>query len=136
MMSELVKWYDFGEKGDERGLLSIVEARKDIPFSIDRVYYIYATEAGVTRGFHAHRELDQVLVAVSGSCDVMLDDGENVETVKLDSRSKGLAVEPWVWHEMSNFSSDCVLLCLASAHYDESDYIRDYDTFKQLVYER
>lgn len=129
-MAELVKWYDFGEKGDERGLLSIVEARKDIQFSIDRVYYIYDTKEGVTRGYHAHRELQQVLIAVNGSCDVMLDNGTETEIVRLDSRQKGLAVDPWVWHEMSNFTNDCVLLCLASEHYDEADYIRDYAEFK------
>ena len=133
VMSTLIKWYNFGEKGDERGLLSVIEARKDIPFSVDRIYYIYQTKEGVSRGFHAHKKLRQVLLAISGSCDVKLDDGKNIETVTLSSKQKGLAVEPLIWHEMSNFSPDCVLLCLASEHYDESDYIRDYTTFKKLT---
>lgn len=132
-MSDLVKWYDFSEKGDERGLLSIVEANKDIPFNIERVYYIYATKKGVARGFHAHRELNQVLVAVSGSCVVKLEDADSQNFVTLDVRNKGLLLPPWVWHEMQDFTEDCVLLCLADAHYDEADYIRDYHEFKRLV---
>ena len=132
-MSDLVKWYDFSEKGDDRGLLSIVEAHKDIPFHIERVYYIYATKKGVVRGFHAHRELNQVLVAVSGSCVVKLEDADSQDFVTLEVRNKGLFLGPWVWHEMQDFTEDCVLLCLADAHYDEADYIRDYHEFKRLV---
>ena len=132
-MSNLVKWCDFSEKGDDRGLLSIVEANKDIPFDIARVYYIYATKQGVARGLHAHRELNQVLVAVSGSCVVKLEDADSQDFVTLDARNKGLFLRPWVWHEMRDFTEDCVLLCLADAHYDEADYIRDYHEFKRLV---
>ena len=132
-MSDLVKWCDFSEKGDDRGLLSIVEAHKDIPFDIARVYYIYATKQGVARGLHAHRELSQVLVAVSGSCVVKLEDADSQDFVTLDARNKGLFLRPWVWHEMRDFTEDCVLLCLADAHYDEADYIRDYHEFKRLV---
>lgn len=128
-----MKWCDFSEKGDDRGLLSIVEANKDIPFDIARVYYIYATKKGVARGLHAHRELNQVLVAVSGSCVVKLEDADSQDFVTLDVRNKGLFLRPWVWHEMRDFTEDCVLLCLADAHYDEADYIRDYDEFKRLV---
>ena len=135
-MSDLVKWCDFSEKGDDRGLLSIVEANKDIPFDIARVYYIYATKKGVARGLHAHRELNQVLVAVSGSCVVKLEDADSQDFVTLDARNKGLFLRPWVWHEMQDFTEDCVLLCLADAHYDEADYIRDYDEFKRLVTEQ
>ena len=132
-MSNLVKWCDFSEKGDDRGLLSIVEANKDIPFDIARVYYIYATKQGVARGLHAHRELNQVLVAVSGRCVVKLEDADSQDFVTLDARNKGLFLRPWVWHEMRDFTEDCVLLCLADAHYDEADYIRDYHEFKRLV---
>jgi len=138
-MSNLVKLIDFPSLGDDRGSLFALEANKTVPFDIKRVYYIFGTKPGVTRGFHAHKALKQVAVCVTGSCSVFLDDGQNKEEVLLDSPTKGLVIEDLVWHEMHDFTSDCVLLVLASEHYDEADYIRDYEKFKSVVmkmYER
>ena len=123
----------FNPLGDERGSLIAIEAEKSVPFPIRRVYYIFATKEGVERGFHAHKALNQVAVAVSGSCEMVLDDGECETSVLLDSALKGVLIGPGVWRVMRNFSSDCVLLVLADQHYDEADYIRDYEEFKKWV---
>jgi len=125
--------YDFNMRGDERGSLIAIEENADIPFSIKRVYYIFDTQSGVTRGLHAHRALQQVLVCVKGKCKVLLDDGMEKMSVAMNKVSQGLLVDPMIWHEMYDFSSDCVLLVLASDFYDESDYIRDYGEFIELV---
>ncbi len=124
---------NFNPLGDERGSLIAIEAEKSVPFPVRRVYYIFGTKEGVERGFHAHKALNQVAVAVTGSCEVVLDDGETETTVLLDSAEKGVLIEPKVWHYMRNFSPDCVLLLLADQHYDEADYIRNYDAFKEWV---
>lgn len=125
----LLKTIDFSQLGDERGSLISLEANKQIPFAIKRVYFIYGTEKEVARGFHAHKQLQQVAVCVAGKCRMILDDGKKREEIWLDSPVKGLLIEDMVWREMHDFSEDCVLLVLASEHYDESDYIRDYDEF-------
>lgn len=124
---------NFKPLGDERGSLIAIEAHKTVPFDVRRVYYIFATKEGVERGFHAHKILNQVVVAVTGSCEMILDDGSTQTTVLLDSSQKGVYIEPKVWHYMRDFSPDCVLLVLADQHYDETDYIRDYDKFKAWV---
>lgn len=125
----LVQWINFPSLGDKRGALVALEGAKTVPFEIKRVYYIFGTQPGVARGFHAHRNLRQVAVCVTGKCRIVLDDGEKREEAWLDSPNKGLVVGEMVWHEMHDFSSDCVLLVLASEHYDESDYIRLYSGF-------
>jgi dTDP-4-dehydrorhamnose 3,5-epimerase-like enzyme len=124
---------NFKPLGDERGSLIAIEAEKSVPFPIRRVYYIFATKEGVERGFHAHKALNQVAVAVIGSCEMVLDDGECETSVLLDSAQKGVLIGPGVWRVMRNFSSDCVLLLLADQHYDEADYIRDYQEFIEWV---
>ena len=129
----LIKLIDFPALGDERGSLVVLESNKSIPFDIKRVYYIFATQAGVARGFHAHKQLKQVAVCVTGKCRMVLDNGKEQESVWLDSATKGVLIEDMVWREMHDFSDDCVLLVLASEHYDESDYIRNYDEFKSAV---
>jgi dTDP-4-dehydrorhamnose 3,5-epimerase-like enzyme len=129
----LIKLIDFPALGDERGGLVALESNKSIPFDIQRVYYIFATQAGVARGFHAHKQLKQVAVCVTGKCRMVLDNGKEQESVWLDSATKGVLIEDMVWREMHDFSDDCVLLVLASEHYDESDYIRNYDEFKSAV---
>ncbi len=129
----LIKLIDFPALGDERGALVALESNKSIPFDIKRVYYIFATQAGVARGFHAHKQLKQVAVCVTGKCRMVLDDGKEQDSVWLDSATKGVLIEDMVWREMHDFSDDCVLLVLASEHYDESDYIRNYDEFKSAV---
>lgn len=132
-MSNLVKLIDFLPLGDNRGSLVALEANKTVPFDIKRVYYIFGTEMGVARGFHAHKALKQVAVCVTGSCRMLLDNGRHKEEVLLDSPTKGLVIEDLVWREMHDFTPDCVLLVLASEHYDEADYIRDYDDFLKEV---
>ncbi len=123
----------FNPHGDDRGQLIAIEELKDVPFEIKRVYYIYDTASGVRRGFHAHKQLEQVLICVHGSCKVLLDDGSISKTVLLDDPSEGLYISNAVWREMYDFSEDAVLLVLASKHYDEADYIRDYDAFLHYV---
>lgn len=120
-------------RGDERGDLVAVEESRDIPFPIRRAYYIYRTDPGVTRGRHAHHALNQLAVAVTGQCTMVLDDGTNRAEVVLGDPARGLIIGPMVWREMRDFSPDCVLLVLADAPYDEADYIRDYDAFLELA---
>ena len=129
----LVQWVSFPILGDERGSLTVLESEKNIPFEMRRVYYIANTMQGVSRGFHAHKTLRQIAVCVSGRCKMLLDDGCEKAWVWLEPSSKGLFIEPYVWHEMHEFSSDCVLLVIASDYYDEADYIRDYDVFSSEV---
>lgn len=132
-MGSLLKFIDFPSLGDERGSLVALEANKTVPFVIKRVYYIFGTKQGVARGFHAHKALKQVAVCVTGSCRMMLDDGHQKEEILLDSPMKGLVIEGMVWREMHDFTPDCVLLVLASEHYDEADYVRDYEDFLKAV---
>ena len=124
---------NFKPLGDERGSLIAIEAEKSVPFPVRRVYYIFGTKTGVERGFHAHKALNQVAVAVTGSCEMVLDDGESETVVLLDSAEKGVLIGPGMWRVMQNFTPDCVLLVLADQHYDEDDYIRNYDEFKEWV---
>lgn len=119
--------------GDERGSLVALESCKNIPFQIQRVYYIFGTKPAVSRGFHAHKALKQVAVSVSGKCRFILDDGNEVSEVWLDSPTKGLLIEDMVWREMHDFSEDCVLLVFASEYYEEFDYIRNYKEFLDEV---
>lgn len=118
--------------GDERGFLVALESNKNVPFDIKRVYYIYSTQ-NIARGFHAHKELQQVAICVSGSCKMILDDGENKKTLVLDSPNKSVFIDKMIWREMHDFSDDCVLLVLASDYFDEADYIRNYDEFRRQI---
>lgn len=129
----LVKLIEFPVLGDERGALVALESSKNIPFEVKRVYYIYGTKQGVARGFHAHRALQQVAVCISGRCRMVMDDGVTKESVWLDSPNKAICIGTMLWHEMHDFSADCVLLVLASDYYDESDYIRKYEHFLECV---
>ncbi len=127
------KFYDLQIRGDERGSLVVIEGNKDIPFAIKRVYYIFATKMEVRRGFHAHKELEQIAVCVAGRCKFHLDDGQKTTEVVLDSPAKGLYIGKMIWHEMYDFSPDCVLMVLASEHYSETDYIRKYEDFESAI---
>ncbi|MEK3865993.1 FdtA/QdtA family cupin domain-containing protein [Paenibacillus sp. FSL H7-0716] len=118
--------------GDERGYLTVIEGQNTIPFDIKRVFYIYGTLPDIRRGFHAHYKTRQALISVSGSCKVYLDNTKRKTDVVLDSPTKILILEPNDWHEMYDFSPDCVLLVLASHLYDSADYIRDYDKFIEV----
>ena len=116
---------DIRKYTDNRGYLSVVEGSLDIPFEIKRIYYLYMVPE-VARGAHAHKELQQLLIATSGSVDVIMDDGVNKQTFHLDKPWKGLLIPPGLWRDLENFSGGAVLMCLASEHYDENDYIRQY----------
>jgi dTDP-4-dehydrorhamnose 3,5-epimerase-like enzyme len=129
----LIKLIDLPSLGDERGSLVALESNKVIPFDIKRVYYIFGTHQGVARGFHAHKKLQQVAVCITGKCRMVLDDGTRKQEVWLDSATKGVLIEDMTWREMHNFSDDCILLVLASEHYDEADYIREYEDFLCLI---
>ena len=113
---------------DSRGYLSVIENGIDIPFEIKRIYYLYLVPE-VARGAHAHKALQQLLIATSGSVDVIMDDGTNKKTFHLDKPWKGLLIPPGLWRDLENFSGGAVLLCLASEKYDAADYIRGYDEF-------
>ena len=113
---------------DNRGYLSVIEGGMDIPFEIKRIYYLYMVPEAA-RGAHAHKQLQQLLVATSGSVDITLDDGREKKTFHLDRPWKGLLVVPGLWRDLDNFSGGTVLMCLASEHYEAEDYIRDYNDF-------
>ncbi|OCH37532.1 sugar 3,4-ketoisomerase [Aliivibrio fischeri] len=125
----LINLIEFKSLGDDRGGLVSLEGNNNIPFDIKRVYYIFNTKDGVSRGFHAHKDLQQVAICIKGSCRFLLDDGQKKETVLLDRANVGLYIDSMKWREMHDFSEECVLMVLASHHYDEADYIRDYNEF-------
>jgi hypothetical protein len=116
---------------DPRGNLTFIEGDSHVDFDIRRVYYLYDVPGGSSRGGHAHKELRQLIIAMSGSFDVLLDDGVEKKTFHLNRSYVGLYVCPMIWRELDNFSSGSVCMVLASNRYDESDYYRDYDQFLQ-----
>lgn len=124
---------DLPRINDPRGNLTFVEGGVHIPFDIRRVYYLYDVPGGAERGGHAHKDLYQLIVAMSGSFDIHLDDGVNRKTVHMNRSYFGLYVPRMIWREIDNFSSGAVCMVLASERYDESDYYRDYDEFAQVV---
>jgi dTDP-4-dehydrorhamnose 3,5-epimerase-like enzyme len=130
------KLINFKTLGDERGSLIAIEEGYNTPFEIKRVYYIFDTKKGVERGFHAHINLKQICIAVKGSCTFVLDNGKKREEIILDNPNEGLFIEGLIWREMKNFSKDCVLVVIASEHYDEEDYIRDYQKFIGICCEK
>ncbi len=125
-MYELI---DFKVRGDHQGKLVALEKGDEFPFDIKRVYYIWDTQSQAIRGKHAHRALEQMIICTRGSCDFILDSGKEKCLVHLDNPAQGLYLKHNIWREFTNFSSDCMLTILASEHYDEADYIRDYDEF-------
>lgn len=116
---------------NEAGNITVIESNLNIPFAIKRVYYLYDVPGGGLRGGHSHKQLYQLIVAASGSFDVLLDDGTNKKIVKLDRPNYGLLVVPGLWRELLEFSSGSICLVLTSHKYDETDYIRDYSEFKK-----
>ncbi len=125
--------YAFQQHGDDRGMLVALEEFSDIPFEIKRVYYMYDTKEGVRRGFHAHKSLEQILICIHGSCKILLDNGNEKKIVSLERPYEGLYVANSMWREMYDFSTDAVLMVLASEIYEEEDYIRDYDEFLKFI---
>jgi len=124
---------NFTPRGDHLGWLIALENERNVPFVVKRVYYIYGSLPGVRRGKHAHHQLRQMAVCLQGSCRFIMDDGRSKQEIVLNRRDCGLMSEPMVWHEMDEFSPDCLLLVLASDLYDVSDYIRNYADFTALV---
>jgi hypothetical protein len=130
MTIDLCKIIDLPQIHDPRGNLTFVEGGNHVPFNFQRVYYLYDVPGGAERGGHAHKELHQLIIAMSGSFDVVLDDGKNKKRINLNRSHYGLYVCPMIWREIDNFSSGSVCLVLASNKYDEADYLRDYRKFK------
>lgn len=124
---------NFAVTTDSRGTLVALESFIDIPFDIKRVYYIYNTSEGTSRGYHAHKNLQQIAICISGSCKFILDNGDVKQSVILNSPSQGLYIGSNTWREMHDFSENCILLVLASDVYNEDDYIRNYDEFLDYV---
>ncbi len=127
------KILEFGDLGDERGKLVVVEGAQDIPFEIQRVFYIYGSDSEVIRGQHANRNSEFVLINVSGSSKVRVDNGFEEEIIELNRPRMGLYLPTMLWKDMYDFSADSVLLVLANTHYDGHEYIRDYDEFIKEV---
>lgn len=127
------KILDLPKIEDIRGNLTFVEENRHIPFEMRRVYYLYDVPGGAARGGHAHKNLWQFMVAISGSFDVLLDDGRKQRTVMLNRPYQGLIICPMIWRELDNFSSGSVCMVIASELYDESDYYREYDDFIKAV---
>lgn len=118
---------------DERGCLGVIESNVHVPFSIERVYYLYGTQPGQSRGGHGHRELRQLFVALAGAFDVSLDDGRRRATYHLSDPAVGLYVGPMIWRTLNRFSENAVCAVIASAPYDERDYFRRYEDFLEAV---
>jgi dTDP-4-dehydrorhamnose 3,5-epimerase-like enzyme len=115
------------------GNITPVTSNSEIPFDIKRIYYLYDVPGGETRGGHGHKELEQLIIAASGSFDVVLDDGKIKRTISLNRPNYGLYIKPGIWRDLVNFSSGSVLLVLASNYYDEIDYLREYSEFLKYV---
>ena len=128
-----IKLIEFKSLGDDRGELISLEENRNIPFEIKRVYYLFRTKPNERRGFHAHKELKQIVIALHGSCRFLLDDGYEKKEVLLNRPNYGIFIESFIWREIFDFSEDCVLLVLANSVYDEADYIRDYEEFLEWV---
>jgi hypothetical protein len=130
---EACRLVDLGKILDVRGNLTAIEPARDLPFSIARVYWIYDVPGGEERGGHAYHTLQEFIIALSGSFDVLLDDGQQKRTVSLNRSYRGLFVPPMIWRHVENFSTNSVCLVLASAHFEEQEYIRDYSTYLATV---
>ena len=127
-----VKWIKVPKINDPRGNLAVIE-KDTIPFPIKRVYYLFDVPSDASRGGHAHKELIQVLIALSGSFDVIVDDGKNRQRLTLNKPDRALLIPNNIWREIENFSSGAVCLSIVSAEFEESDYIRDFEEFKKYL---
>lgn len=132
-LAKRCKVLEFNDLGDERGKLVVIEGNQSIPFEIKRVFYIYDSDSDVVRGQHANRESEFVLINVSGSSKVYIDDGTENMVVELNRPMMGVYIPKMVWKDMYDFSEDSVLLVLANTHYDAKEYIRDYDEYISIV---
>ncbi|MEG1925513.1 MAG: FdtA/QdtA family cupin domain-containing protein [Ruthenibacterium sp.] len=132
-IDEQYRILNFKDMGDARGNLIVVEGEKDIPFSIQRVFYIYGSDSKVIRGQHANKLSEFVLINIAGTSKVDIDNGVEKRTIPLDAPGKGLYIKTMIWKDMYEFSPDSVLLVLANTHYDGKEYIRNYDEYLQIV---
>lgn len=132
-INDQYKILEFGDLGDERGNLVVVEGEQDIPFEIKRVFYIYGSDSEVVRGQHANRNSEFVLINVSGTSKVRVDNGFEEAVIELNRPRMGLYLPTMLWKDMYEFSEDSVLLVLTNTHYDGSEYIRDYDEYLKEV---
>ena len=126
-----VKIIDFKNISDNRGSLTPIQFPNDIPFQIKRIYYIYDVKKGVERGFHSHRDLEQILISLGGSVKIRTKTPEEEQIFVLDKPNQGLYIGPYIWREMYDFSDNSTLLVLASHEYDEKDYLRNYDEYEK-----
>jgi len=133
MNIEFCRMIDLPKISDPRGNLTFVEGGRHIPFDIRRIFYLYDVPGGSERGGHAHKALHELIIAMSGSFDVVLDDGKDKKRIHLNRSYRGLYVCPMMWRELDNFSSGAVCMVLASDCYDEDDYFRDYGQFIQAA---
>jgi hypothetical protein len=133
LLLEKCKLVDLPKISDPRGNLTFIEGDRHIPFDIKRVYYLYDVPGGAERGGHAHKALHQLIIAISGSFDVVLNDGVDIKRFHLNRSYYGLYVCPMIWRELDNFSSGSVCMVLASNRYEESDYYRNFDSYKQAM---
>lgn len=131
----LCRLIDLPRITDPRGDLTFIEESRHIPFDMQRVYYVYDVPAGASRGGHAHKELEQFVIAAAGSFDVVLHDGQEGKSITLDHPGKGLYLPRMIWRELIEFTEGAVCLVVASAPYDESDYYRDFDEFRAAASE-
>ena len=130
-VTEQCKVLNFADLGDERGKLVVVEGNQDIPFKIERVFYIYGSDSEVVRGQHANRESEFVLINFGGTSKVRIDNGHSEAVIELNKPMMGLYIPTMVWKDMYDFSEDSILLVLASTHYNGKEYIRDYEEYKK-----
>jgi dTDP-4-dehydrorhamnose 3,5-epimerase-like enzyme len=133
MPDSLAVFLPFIERSDARGGLVVIEAGNSLPFAVKRAYWVYSTKPDAARGFHAHRKLRQICYCLAGSVRMQLFDGKREESVLLKPGMGGLLLPPMIWHEVHDFSPDCVLTVLADSEYDEADYIRDRVQFIQFA---
>lgn len=129
----MYKLETFTVHGDHAGNLVALEQGRDFDFEVKRIYYIWGTEKNAIRGRHAHHNLKQMIICLSGQCDFTLDNGVKRETFHLCSPTQGLYIEDFVWREFTEFSRDCIVMVLASEHYDATDYIKDYAQFLEII---
>lgn len=132
-LEEQYKIMDFKELGDERGNLIVIEGGRDIPFEIKRAFYMYGAQGETIRGQHANRNSSFVLINVGGTSKVRIDNGTEERIIELDRPKMGLYIRPMIWKDMYDFSKDSVLLVLSDKHYDEEEYIREYERFLREV---
>lgn len=132
-LKEKCRVLNFADLGDERGKLVVIEGGQNVPFEIKRVFYIYGSDSTVVRGEHANRESEFVLINVAGTSKVRITDGKEEIIIELNKPMMGVYIPKMIWKDMYDFSSDSVLLVLASTHYDGNEYIRDYDEYLNII---